>query len=530
MYTALYRAYRPEVFDEILGQEHIVKILKNQIDTDSTSHAYLFCGTRGTGKTTTARILAKGLNCISQEESKPCGKCSVCMSIKEGTYLDVVEIDAASNNGVDNIRELRESIKYPPASGRKKVYIIDEVHMLSSGAFNALLKTLEEPPEYVVFILATTEPQKLPATILSRCMRLDFKRVPETLLIKGMDDICRKRNINVSEDALRIIAANADGSVRDGLSILDQCISGGDTEVGAKDVLEFLGASGEETFMDLTDMTRKGKTADALLLIDRVLSDGKDVRQFMRDWVNHYRNLLMTKFIKDPQNIINMSAENIDRIRKQSSSIDITDINKGILELSKTMREAKWSTQPRILLELAVVNLSSEMKNIPEKDVSAQRSVYSSNNDNSQYEASAKTPGDTMNTDIHSADKISSGKNSDDTEVSADKHSFDYDAVWKAVFEDGEAAKGSFYIIGSGSMLTDIGEHEFTVTAGSEHVKKHAEKNRELLENLMEKHTGRRRAMRLELNGGNMTAGKNKTIEDVARQAESVLGIDVEIQ
>ena len=193
MYTALYRAYRPEVFDEILGQEHIVKILKNQIDTDSTSHAYLFCGTRGTGKTTTARILAKGLNCISQEESKPCGKCSVCMSIKEGTYLDVVEIDAASNNGVDNIRELRESIKYPPASGRKKVYIIDEVHMLSSGAFNALLKTLEEPPEYVVFILATTEPQKLPATILSRCMRLDFKRVPETLLIKGMDDICRKR-------------------------------------------------------------------------------------------------------------------------------------------------------------------------------------------------------------------------------------------------------------------------------------------------------------------------------------------------
>ena len=169
MYTALYRAYRPEVFDDILGQEHIVRILKNQINTDSASHAYLFCGTRGTGKTTTARILAKGLNCLS-EGSRPCGKCSACTAIREGTYLDVMEIDAASNNGVDNIRELRESVKYPPAVGRKKVYIIDEVHMLSTGAFNALLKTLEEPPEYVVFILATTEPQKLPSTILSRCM------------------------------------------------------------------------------------------------------------------------------------------------------------------------------------------------------------------------------------------------------------------------------------------------------------------------------------------------------------------------
>ena len=361
MYTALYRAYRPEVFDEILGQEHIVKILKNQIDSDSTSHAYLFCGTRGTGKTTTARILAKGLNCTAEEGQRPCGHCSVCNSIKEGTYIDVIEIDAASNNGVDNIRELRESVKYPPAVGRKKVYIIDEVHMLSSGAFNALLKTLEEPPGYVVFILATTEPQKLPATILSRCMRLDFKRVPEAVLIKGMAEICSKREIDVSEDALRIIAANADGSVRDGLSILDQCISGGDTHVGAKDVLEFLGASGEEVFIELTDMVRKGKTADALVLVDEVLSDGKDVRQFIRDWVNHYRNLLMTKFIRDPQNVINMSVENIERIRKQSESIELADINRGILELSKTMREAKWSTQPRILLELAAVTMSADV-------------------------------------------------------------------------------------------------------------------------------------------------------------------------
>ena len=206
MYTALYRAYRPEVFDEILGQGHIIKILKNQLATDTVSHAYLFCGTRGTGKTTTARILAKGVNCASDGE-KPCGVCDACRGIKDGTYMDVIEIDAASNNGVDNIRELRESVKYPPAVGRKKVYIVDEVHMLSSGAFNALLKTIEEPPEYVMFILATTEPHKLPATILSRCMRLDFKRVPEEILATGMADICQQKGINVTEGALRLIAA-----------------------------------------------------------------------------------------------------------------------------------------------------------------------------------------------------------------------------------------------------------------------------------------------------------------------------------
>ena len=188
MYTALYRARRPEVFSEILGQQHIVKILKHQIDTDTVSHAYLFCGTRGTGKTTTARILAKAVNCLSEGEH-PCGHCANCMAIKDGTFMDVIEIDAASNNGVENIRELRESVKYPPAVGRKKVYIIDEVHMLSTGAFNALLKTLEEPPENVMFILATTEPQKLPATILSRCIRLDFKRVPQNILVEGMRQI-----------------------------------------------------------------------------------------------------------------------------------------------------------------------------------------------------------------------------------------------------------------------------------------------------------------------------------------------------
>lgn len=586
MYTALYRAYRPEIFDEILGQEHIVRILKNQIDTDSTSHAYLFCGTRGTGKTTTARILAKGLNCLSDTE-RPCGKCSACISIKEGTFLDVIEIDAASNNGVDNIRELRESVKYPPAAGRKKVYIIDEVHMLSTGAFNALLKTLEEPPEYVVFILATTEPQKLPATILSRCMRLDFKRVPENVLMEGMEEICRRRNIEVSSNALRIIAANADGSVRDGLSILDQCISGGDTVIEAKDVLEFLGASGEETFVELTDSVIKGRTSEALVLLAGALADGKDVRQFMRDWVNHYRNLLMTKFIKEPQDVINMSVENIERIRRQSEIVELVDINRGILEISRTLNEAKWSTQPRILLELAIVKLSSNRgaaqaafqtadepgalqtaaratndaagsmeslsdlkKNEPsprtDNEGRAQDDTCVSKTGESRErgQAGIGAGGGCLNEESREEDSrmekggAETGKAASQENSRAPENSealeYDYESIWKAVFEDGEAAKGSFYIIGSSARLVDIDENSFTVSIKSEHVKNHAERNRALLEELMEKHTGTRRVMKIVEEGvprgGKEPGQKSGSIEDIAQEAGELLGIDVEIK
>ena len=353
-------------------------------------------------------------------------------------------------------------------------------------------------------------------------MRLDFRRVPEAVLIKGMADICAKRSIDVSEDALRIIAANADGSVRDGLSILDQCIAGGENIVGAKDVLEFLGASGEETFTELTELVRKGKTADALVLTDHALSDGKDVRQFMRDWVNHYRNLLMAKFIRDPQDVINMSVENIGRIRKQSASIELADINCGILELSRTMREAKWSTQPRILLELAVVNLSSNLRSaapagIPDTARRASDAEIETGAELYKKKSADETSG--------AATQEMSG-NGDDRDQ-AEK--FDLDELWKAVFEDGEAAKGSFYIIGSGGHLTSVGEYDFTVVADSEPVKRHAEKNRELLESLLEKHTGKRRTMNIML-AGNEVLASGMSVENMAREAESVLGINVEIK
>ena len=358
MYTAIYRDFRPDSFDQIVGQDHIVRILKSQIASGRTGHAYLFCGTRGTGKTTTARILAKALNCESEDiAARPCCECASCRAIKEGSFMDVIEIDAASNNGVDNIRELRESVKYPPAVGRNKVYIIDEVHMLSTGAFNALLKTLEEPPENVVFILATTEPQKLPATILSRCMRLDFRRVSEKTIADNMRMICEARGLEADEAALALIAVNADGSVRDSLSILEQCISTGDKRITRDDVAEMLGTAGEDVMIELTDLVMKADMSSALLLLDSAISSGRDVKQFMKEWLAHFRNLLMAKYIQDPESALNMSLENVERVRKQSTEISTDLLNRGITELTKTISESRWSAQPRVMLEMCIVRL-----------------------------------------------------------------------------------------------------------------------------------------------------------------------------
>ena len=347
-------------FDQIVGQDHIVKVLKNQIAAGQTGHAYLFCGTRGTGKTTTARILAKALNCKAEDRSaRPCCECENCREVREGTFMDVIEIDAASNNGVDSIRELRESVKYPPVKGRNKVYIIDEVHMLSPGAFNALLKTLEEPPENVVFILATTEPQKLPATILSRCMRLDFRRVSEEIIAENMRKICEARDIGAESAALALIAVNADGSVRDSLSILEQCISTGQDFISRADVAELLGTAGEEALIALTDSVIRGDISEALIQLDQMIRSGSDVKQLMKEWLSHLRNLLMAKYVAQPAGLLNMSAENAERVRRQSGEIEGNLLNYAIEELSKTISESRWSSQPRVLLEVCIVRLGS---------------------------------------------------------------------------------------------------------------------------------------------------------------------------
>ena len=534
MYTALYRSERPEVFDEILGQEHIVRILKHQIESGEVSHAYLFCGTRGTGKTTTARILAKGVNCLNEDPKKrPCGVCENCKAIKDGTFMDVIEIDAASNNGVENIRELRESVKYPPAVGRKKVYIIDEVHMLSPGAFNALLKTLEEPPENVMFILATTEPQKLPATILSRCLRLDFKRVPQKLLMEGMRRICEEKGVTLTESALKLLANCADGSVRDGLSVLDQVLASGQKEIDREAVLEYIGAAGEDFFIERTEQVSLRKVPEALLLVDRALADGKDVRGLMKDWMAHYRNLMITKFIRDPEDMLNMAAENLARIEEQSRHITMDEIRDAILRLSRTINEARWSTQPRILLELAIISIASgesaesqpwqsgkqygartsqQARTInPEQEAREQTARIAQGQAQALAEAATK-PGathgsgaDRQQAETQTRSGIAGEKQElpqapgmrdeiaprTQAQTQSLLSSAENEALWHAVFEEGEDGAGSFNLIRNGTFLARVSETEFEVVAKTTFAKRFAEQKRGQLESIMERKLGR---------------------------------------
>lgn len=488
MYTALYRAKRPEVFSEILGQEHIVKVLRNQIKTDTVSHAYLFCGTRGTGKTSTARILAKAVNCLSDGD-RPCGICENCMAIRNGTFLDVIEIDAASNNGVDNIRELRESVKYPPAAGRKKVYIIDEVHMLSAGASNALLKTLEEPPENVMFILATTDPQKLPQTILSRCMRLDFRRVPERELACHMKAICDERGVKITDSALHLLAANADGSVRDGLSILDQCLSGGDREIDRDLILDFLGTVSEEYFIELTEKVLLKNVGGALMILDEALREGKDAKQIMKDWMSHYRCLLITKYVKNPEDVLNMSADNIKTLREQSGRISLDEINEGILTLAKTINDARYSSQPRVLLELAAATLADGVREsdreVPKSAEIRTERIHSAE---TKKEVTAKPSEAAPVKTAEEKPKVSEPP----AEKSRGEEEYNLDEIWHSIFRKAEKVRPSFNLIKTGSTLAEIGKDSFKILVRTEFIKNIIEKDSRLIAELMEEEIGRK--------------------------------------
>lgn len=359
MHLALYRSERPERFNEIIGQKHIVRILQHQLETDNVSQAYLFTGIRGTGKTTTARILAKALNCTGNpaDGQLPCGECENCKAIKEGRFLDVIEMDAASNRGVNEVRDLIEKVNYPPMVGRYKVYIIDEVHMLTPEAENAFLKTLEEPPAHVIFILATTNPEKVRETIRSRCMRLDFRRVSEDDLIEGMARICRRKQVNITRDALALVAQKADGSVRDGLSILEQCISGGDALVDLETVEDYLGSAGMDFYLGLTQNVIEHNMAEALKRVGDALRTGCDAKQIFSDWLEHYRNLMVVRYVDDAKRLINASEENIGRMRLQASQMDADSLEVSIRLLSEYINLARYSTQPRILLETATLHL-----------------------------------------------------------------------------------------------------------------------------------------------------------------------------
>ena len=358
-YQALYRKWRPQVFADVKGQDHIVKTLQNQIGSGRIGHAYLFCGTRGTGKTTVAKILARAVNCEHPVDGSPCGECPSCKQILAGTSLNVVEIDAASNNGVENIREIREQVQYPPTEGKYRVYIIDEVHMLSTGAFNALLKTLEEPPSYVIFILATTEVHKIPITVLSRCQRYDFRRITLDTITARLKELTEAENMPVEDKALRYVAKAGDGSMRDALSLLDQCAAFhfGET-LTYEHVLDVLGAVDNSVFRDLFHAVRENRTKDCILKLEEMVVQGRELSQFVVDFIWFLRNLLLLRTADDAEDLLDMSEDNLTQLREDAALVDENTLMRYIRVFSELSNQIRFANQKRVLIELAFIKLT----------------------------------------------------------------------------------------------------------------------------------------------------------------------------
>ena len=358
-YTALYRKFRPLKFEAMVGEEHITRTLKNQIIANRVGHAYLFNGGRGTGKTTSAKILARAVNCLNPQDGEPCNECEICKEILEGSLTDVVEMDAASNNGVEDIRSFREEVIFLPTKAKYRVYIIDEVHMLSPGAFNALLKTLEEPPEHVKFILATTEPQKLPTTILSRCQRFDFKRITDENIIKRLRIICSESDIKISEAALKLIAILAEGAMRDGISILERCCQETTEEIDVEMVKELVGIPKLEHISNLTKSVLNQDEGNALKEIDEVIKEGKDLYNFLWEVIKYVKDILVYKSSKETGTYSETEIKEIDEISKMASSEKFLNI---IYELSDLENNLKWSAQKTIMLQVGILKLCFERK------------------------------------------------------------------------------------------------------------------------------------------------------------------------
>lgn len=357
-YMALYRKFRPSTFDEVKGQDHIVTTLKNQLEAGRIGHAYLFCGTRGTGKTSVAKLLAKAVNCEHPVDGNPCGVCESCREIQEGSSMNVMEIDAASNNGVDNIRDIKEQVQYSPASGKYKVFIIDEVHMLSMGAFNALLKTLEEPPEYVIFILATTEVHKIPITILSRCQRYDFHRITADIIADRLMELMSEEHVEAEEKALRYVARMADGSMRDALSLLDQCIA---FYLGKKltyeNVLEVLGTVDISVYAKLLDSILANDVAAVIGIIGRVVEQGRELSQFITDFIWYLRNLLLAGKGDASMEALEVSAEQLSLMQKKAGQVEEETVIRYIRILSELLNQIRFATSKRVLAEVALIKM-----------------------------------------------------------------------------------------------------------------------------------------------------------------------------
>lgn len=355
-YTALYRKFRPTSFSEMVGQEHITRTLRNQIIAGRVGHAYLFNGGRGTGKTTTAKVLARAINCLNPQNGEPCNECEVCREAMNGSLTDIVEMDAASNNSVEDIRQIREEVNFLPTKAKYRIYIIDEVHMLSTGAFNALLKTLEEPPEHVKFILATTEPQKLPATILSRCQRFDFKQISDEDIIKRLKIVCEEMQIEITNEALRVIAVLAEGGMRDALSILERCLQDGETKIDDDKVKDLVGIPKLAYINKIVNSILKDDVNEALQTIDEIVNEGKDIQNFLWEIIKYVKDILI---YKSSRKLSIYSESEIANIEKLASEVTKEKLLQMVYTLSNLENDMKYSSQRLILFEVGIIKLCS---------------------------------------------------------------------------------------------------------------------------------------------------------------------------
>jgi len=356
-YLVFARKYRPQIFEDVIGQDHVTRTLQNAIDADRVPHALLFAGPRGVGKTSAARILAKALNCAGGPKPTPCGTCDTCREIASGVSMDVIEIDGASNRGINEIRELRENVKYAPAGSRYKIFIIDEVHMLTPEAFNALLKTLEEPPGHVVFIFATTEPNRIPMTILSRCQRFDFRRIPLTAIVRRLEEIVDQEKIIISKNNLLVIARESEGSMRDAQSLLDQVISFAGNEVGDNDLGEVLGVIDRQLLYDVSDAIAKRDAGTCLEILDGVEQHGHDLREFSRELLQHFRNLIVARIAKNPEKLLDLPKHEVDELIKQSENKDLAHIQQCFTSLLQSEGTLSHSTFPKLILETTLIKM-----------------------------------------------------------------------------------------------------------------------------------------------------------------------------
>lgn len=356
-YTTLYREWRPKNFTDVVGQNHITVTLKNQILNNRVAHAYLFSGTRGTGKTSMAKILAKAVNCLNVQQGEPCNECEICKKISQGISMDVIEMDTASKRRLEDIKDVIENVKYPPQEGKYKVYIMDEVHMLTQEAVNAFLKTLEEPPLNVIFILATTDPQKLPVTILSRCQKFDFRRIKSSEIFNRLRAIVNEEGIFADDRSLNLISRICDGAMRDALSVLDQAISMGSGKVEYNSVIDMLGLVTNENLFHLTDSIIEKNVELSMKIIDDIVLSGKDIYNFIKEMIVHLRNLLMIKVSNNPEEVLDISEENIELLKEQAQKIRVEEIMRHINIFQDAQEQSKWVKQSRIYLELAVIKM-----------------------------------------------------------------------------------------------------------------------------------------------------------------------------